>query len=74
SPIIRSVEWAEQLTLLGAGSSRSLFVWAAEHLTKYEVEEAGEDLQPPLERRKHKRVPISLVAVCENRCTLSALQ
>ncbi|GKO10866.1 hypothetical protein NUBL22007_24150 [Klebsiella pneumoniae] len=74
SPIIRSVEWAEQLTLLGAGSSRSLFVWAAEHLTKYEVEEAGEDLQPPLERRKHKRVPISLVAVCENRCTLTALQ
>lgn len=59
SPIIRSVEWAEQLTLLGAGSSRSLFVWAAEHLTKYEVEKAGEDLQPPLERRKHKRVPIS---------------
>ena len=43
SPIIRSVEWAEQLTLLGAGSSRSLFVWAAEHLTKYEVEKAGED-------------------------------
>ncbi|XOL90154.1 hypothetical protein ACLB6F_19480 [Enterobacter hormaechei] len=74
SPIIRSVEWAEQLTLLGAGSSRSLFVWAAEHLAKYEVEEAGEDLQPPLERRKHKRVPISLVAVCENRCTLTALQ
>ncbi|EFG1843652.1 hypothetical protein BRU68_003404 [Escherichia coli] len=74
SPIIRSVEWAEQLTLLGAGSSRSLFVWAAEHLTKYEVEKAGEDLQPPLERRKHKRVPISLVAVCENRCTLTALQ
>lgn len=74
SPIIRSVEWAEHFTLLGAGSSRSLFVWAAEHLTKYEVEEAGEDLQPPLERRKHKRVPISLVAVCENRCTLTALQ
>jgi hypothetical protein len=51
-----------------------LFVWAAEHLAKYEVEEAGEHLQPPLERRKHKRVPISLVAVCENRCTLTALQ
>ncbi len=74
SPIIRSVEWAEQLTLIGAGSSRSLFVWAAEHLAKYEVEEAGEHLQPPIERRKHKRVPISLVAVCENRCTLTALQ
>nr|EGT4402054.1 hypothetical protein [Cronobacter malonaticus]EGT4416362.1 hypothetical protein [Cronobacter malonaticus] len=74
SPIIRSVEWAEQFTLLGAGSSRSLFTWAAEHLAKYEVEEAGEHLQPPFERRKHKRVPISLVAVCENRCTLTALQ
>lgn len=74
SPIIRSVEWAEQFTLLGAGSSRSLFTWAAEHLAQYEVEEAGEHLQPPLERRKHKRVPISLVAVCENRCTLTALQ
>ncbi|EMM8460583.1 hypothetical protein RRR51_002900 [Citrobacter freundii] len=74
SPIIRSVEWAEQFTLLGAGSSRSLFTWAAEHLAKYEVEEAGEHLQPPIERRKHKRVPISLVAVCENRCTLTALQ
>lgn len=74
SPIIRSVEWAEQFTLLGAGSSRSLFVWAAEHLEKYAAEEAGEHLQPPLERRKHKSVPISLVAVCENRCTLTALQ
>lgn len=74
SPIIRSVEWGEQFTLLGAGSSRSLFVWAAEHLTKYEVEEVGEHLQPSEERRKHKCVPISLVAVCENRCTLTALQ
>lgn len=74
SPIIRSVEWAEQFTLLGAGSSRSLFTWAAEHLAKYEVEQADEYLQPPEERRKHKRVPISLVAVCENRCTLTALQ
>ena len=74
SPIIRSVEWAEQFTLLGAGSSRSLFVWTAEHLAGYAVEEAGEHLQPPLERRKHKSVPISLVAVCENRCTLTALQ
>ncbi len=74
SPIIRSVEWAESFTLLGAGSSRSLFVWAAEHLAGYAVEDAGEHLQPPIERRKHKRVPISLVAVCENRCTLTALQ
>ncbi|MEL9441292.1 hypothetical protein J4X73_01775 [Escherichia coli] len=74
SPIIKSVEWTEQFTLLGAGSSRSLFVWASEHLSNYEVEEAGEHLQPPLERRKHKRVPISLIAVCENRCTLTALQ
>lgn len=74
SPIMRSVDWAESFALLGAGSSRSLFVWAAEHLAGCTVEEAGEHLQPPEERRKHKSVPISLVAVCENRCTLTALQ
>ncbi|MDH8335323.1 hypothetical protein QIG46_28000, partial [Klebsiella pneumoniae] len=42
SPIIKSAQWAENLTVLGAGSSRSLFVWAAEHVAGYTVSEAGE--------------------------------
>ncbi|WP_374746690.1 hypothetical protein AAHX80_03875 [Klebsiella variicola subsp. variicola] len=74
SPIIKSAQWAENLTVLGAGSSRSLFVWAAEHVAGYTVSEAGEHLQPPAERRKHKRGAITLMAVCENRCTLTSLQ
>ncbi|AKE77868.1 hypothetical protein Kpn23412_4514 [Klebsiella pneumoniae subsp. pneumoniae] len=74
SPIIKSAQWAENLTVLGAGSSRSLFVWAAEHVAGYTVEEAKPSLQPPEERRRHKRGAITLMAVCENRCTLTNLQ
>ncbi|WP_152977150.1 hypothetical protein [Franconibacter pulveris] len=43
-------------------------------MAKYAVEEAGEHLQPPPERRKHKRASITILAVCETKCTLSALQ
>lgn len=49
-------------------------LFKAEHLTKYEVEKAAEDLQPPLERRKHKRVPISPRSLYRNsRCTRDSI-
>lgn len=74
SPIINSAQWAEHFTVLGAGASRSLFCWAAETITGYAVEEAISSLQPPEERRKHKRRRVDIYAVCDNRCTLTSLQ
>lgn len=73
SPIIFSAIWAEQFTVLGAGSSRSLFVWSAENVMRLEVRSA-DNLLPISERRKHKAVPVKLLAAIRTRSTLTQLE
>ncbi|MGZ0444788.1 DEAD/DEAH box helicase family protein [Citrobacter freundii] len=63
NPILKAATWAKSFTVLGAGVNRSGFVWMAENVAQMAVQEAGEHLQPDPERRKHKNVPIKIVAV-----------
>lgn len=53
----------QDFTVLGAGVSRSGFVWMAENVAQMAVQEAGEHLQPDPDRCKHKNVPIKIVVV-----------
>ncbi|EGX05257.1 DEAD/DEAH box helicase [Escherichia coli] len=63
NPILKAATWAKSFTVLGAGVSRSGFVWMAENVAQLAVQEAGEHLQPDPERCKHKKVPIKIVVV-----------
>lgn len=63
NPILKAAKWAKSLTVLGAGVSRSGFVWMAENVAQMAVQEAGEHLQPDPDRCKHKNVPIKIVVV-----------
>uniref|UniRef100_UPI00388D7F86 helix-turn-helix domain-containing protein n=2 Tax=Enterobacterales TaxID=91347 RepID=UPI00388D7F86 len=63
NPILKAAKWAKSFTVLGAGVSRSGFVWMAENVAQMAVQEAGEHLQPDPDRCKHKNVPIKIVVV-----------
>ncbi len=63
NPILKAATWAKSFTVLGAGVDRSGFVWMAKNVAQIAVQEAGEHLLPDPERRKHKNVPIKIVAV-----------
>lgn len=62
TPILHAAAWCESFTLLGAGAGRSHFLYVAENIAGYDAKRASSSLHPLPERRKHKQVPVTIIA------------
>ncbi|XFP60763.1 hypothetical protein AAHV36_04370 [Klebsiella pneumoniae] len=68
-----SVNWCKSFVIMGAGVSRSEFLWWAKEVAHFICIPAPEYLQPHAERRQHKRVPIEIKALMDKDASLEKL-
>ncbi|MFL0005190.1 DEAD/DEAH box helicase family protein [Klebsiella variicola] len=73
SPLMSSVNWCKSFVIMGAGVSRSEFLWWAKEVAHFICIPAPEFLQPHTERRQHRLVPIEIKALTDKNATQESL-